>query len=138
MQHDDNEGKAIYTKDELLARIRTSLGGRAAEIVYYGDKDVISTGAYGDLVSATNTAKNIVCAYGMDEELGLAVVANGGENDTDVRKSVNRILDQEMKNAIRLIEENRSAIDALVERLMSENHLTGDEIVKVFEEHTSK
>ncbi len=138
MQHDDNEGKVIYTKDELLAKIRTSLGGRAAEIVYYGDKDGISTGAYGDLVSATNTAKNIVCAYGMDEELGLAVVANGGENDTDVRKSVNRILDQEMKNAIRLIEENRSAIDALVERLMSENHLTGDEIVKVFEEHTSK
>ena len=53
MQHADQEGKALYTKDELLARIKTSLGGRAAEIVYYGERDGISTGASGDLASAT-------------------------------------------------------------------------------------
>ena len=138
MQHDDNEGKAIYTKDELLARIRTSLGGRASEIVYYGEKDGVSTGASGDLVSATNLAKQIICNYGMDDELGLASIdpqeAKNGGLAYDIRRSVNKILDQEMKNAVRLISENKAAVDALVEKLMSVNHLTGNEIKRLFEE----
>lgn len=137
MQHDDNEGKAIYTKDELLAKIRTSLGGRAAEIVYYGEKDGNSTGAGGDLVSATNTAQHIICTYGMDENFGLAVIdqqaAKNSKLSGEIRVAVNKILSNEMKNAIKLIEENRFLIDALVEKLLSDNHLTGDEIKSVFE-----
>lgn len=137
MQHNDNEGKAIYTKDELLAKIRTSLGGRAAEIVFYGDKDGISTGASGDLVSATNTARHIICTYGMDENFGLAVIdqqaARNSELSGEVRDAVNKILSDEMKNAIKLIEENKQAIEALVQRLLSNNHLTGSEIKDIFE-----
>lgn len=132
MQHSENEGKAIYTKDELLARIRTALGGRAAEIVYYGDKDGISTGASGDLASATNIARQIVCSYGMDEDFGLAVVSSGsaenGAMSQEVRQCVNRILKEQMQEAIRLISENRCRIDALVDALMVKNHLNGDEI----------
>lgn len=37
MQHNDNEGKHLYTNSDLQARIRTALGGRAAEPVYYCD-----------------------------------------------------------------------------------------------------
>ncbi|MBR6825033.1 MAG: AAA family ATPase, partial [Oscillospiraceae bacterium] len=74
MQHADREGKAIYTREELLARIRTSLGGRGAEIVYYGLEDGISTGASGDLASATDLARRLLCNYGMDDAFGLAVV----------------------------------------------------------------
>lgn len=140
MQHDDDDGKAIYTKDELLAKIRTSLGGRASEIVYYGDKDGISTGASGDLVSATNTARHIICTYGMDENFGLAVIdqqaARTGELSGEVRKEVNKILSDEMRTAIKLIEENKPAIDTLVEQLLVNNHLTGDEIKDIFEKNT--
>lgn len=136
MQHSDHEDKGIYTKEELLAKIRTSLGGRAAEIVYYGEKDGISTGASGDLVSATNTARHIICTYGMDEKFGLAVIdpqaAQMGELSAQVREAVNKILADEMHNAIALIEQNRALIDSLVERLLSENHLPGDEIEKIF------
>lgn len=130
MQHADNEGKNIYTKDELLAQIRTSLGGRAAEIVYYGERDGISTGASGDLSSATSTAQRIVCSYGMDAEFGLSVVGNGvsGEIANMIRTCVNRILDEQMKEAIRLISENKNKIDSLVEELMNKNHLNGNEI----------
>ncbi len=136
MQHGDNEGKALYTKDELLARIRTSLGGRASEIVYYGDRDGISTGASGDLENATNVARRIICTYGMDEEFGLAVIdqqaARNSELTGRVRDAVNKILAQEMENAIALISANRPAIDAIVEELMRNNHLTGDEIAAIF------
>lgn len=132
MQHAEQEGKAIYTKDELLARIRTSLGGRAAEIAYYGQRDGISTGASGDLASATNIARQIVCTYGMDDDFGLAVVhgtdAMSGAMSVEVRASVNRILKEQMTEAIRLISENKDKMDSLVEELLSKNHLNGAEI----------
>ncbi len=132
MQHGDREGKAIYTKDELLARIKTSLGGRAAEIAYYGEKDGISTGASGDLASATNVARQIVCTYGMDEDFGLAVVsgdaAANGAMSLEVRAAVNRILKEQMVQTIEIIAANKGKIDALVGELMQKNHMNGNQI----------
>ncbi|WP_300347374.1 AAA family ATPase [uncultured Oscillibacter sp.] len=60
MQHGGNEDKGSYTKEELLARIRTALGGRAAETVYYGDYGGVSTGARSDLQNATRTAEHMM------------------------------------------------------------------------------
>ena len=128
MQHDDKEGKAIYTKQELLSLIRTSLGGRAAEIVCYGDKDGLSTGASGDLVSATNTARSIICSYGMDGDFGLSVIEDREMKSDALRGAVNRILSQELDNAVSAIREGRAALDALVAQLLVKNHLSGDEI----------
>lgn len=135
MQHAEKEGKAIYTKDELLAHIRTSLGGRAAEIVYYGERDGISTGAGADLVSATNVAHQIVCSYGMDANFGLAVVhsaiAANGSMSIEVRATVNRILEEQMNEAVKQITENKDKIDALVKELLIKNHMNSAEIEKV-------
>lgn len=135
MQHDDREGKAIYTKDELLSKVRISLGGRAAEIVYYGEQDGITSGVSGDLVSATNLARQIICTYGMDEKFGLAVVelesAENGELSDEVRTEVNEILSEQLKQAIELIQNGKPAIDALVAELMEKSHLTGKEIENV-------
>ena len=136
MQHEDREGKTIYTRDEMLARIRTALGGRAAELVYYGEKEGVSTGASGDLASATSMAKQMICAYGMDDQFGLAVVDGKTEGDgklaAEIREAVNRILSEELEEAVRRIASSRAAVDALVARLLSENHLTGDKIEEVF------
>ena len=134
MRHADQEGKEILTKDDLLANIRTSLGGRASEIVYYGARDGISTGASGDLAAATSTAQQIVCTYGMDEDFGLAVVygaAAEGEMSAEIRTAVNRILKEQMQEAIRLISENKEKIDALVNALMEKNYLNAEEIRQV-------
>jgi len=135
MRHADQEGKAIHTKDELLARIRTSLGGRAAELVYYGERDGLASGASGDLRNATAVARRIVCSYGMDEEFGLAVVhtslSDSGPMSQEVRNAVNRILNEQLQLAIRLISENKDKIDALVDALMARNHLTDVEIEAV-------
>ena len=48
MKHSDTDIGPLQTKEDLISRIRTSLGGRAAEIVYYGEKDGVSTGASGE------------------------------------------------------------------------------------------
>ena len=130
MQHAEQEGKNIYTKDELLARIRTSLGGRAAEIVYYGARDGISTGASGDLACATNLARRMVCTYGMDDTFGLAV-AEQDPLTAELRAAINKILKEQMDAAIHLVRENQEKIDSLVEVLMVKNHLNGAEIDQV-------
>lgn len=135
MQHGDNEEKTIYTKRELIGRIRTSLGGRAAEMVYYGSEDGISTGAAGDLETATSLAKRLICSYGMVEEFGLAAVdpnSVSGELSNEIRKSINNILDIELKKAIRIISENREAVDKLIEKLLKDDYAAGDEIDAIF------
>ena len=69
----------------------------------------------------------------MDGEIGLAVIDREKEAfSPEVRRAINQILDREMKNAIERIARNRATIDALVERLLTDNHLTGDEIDAIF------
>ncbi len=142
MQHGDNEGKYLSTKDEMLARICTSLGGRAAEIVYYGERDGVTTGAGGDLSNATATAQRMICKYGMDENFGLASIdvnsAYSGTLADDVRAAVNDILDCQMQRAVELIELNKDAIDAFVSALMEKNHLTSDEIDTIFGKYVKR
>ena len=135
MQHGDTEKKGGYTRAELLDLIRTSLGGRASEIVYYGQEGGLSTGASSDLQNATNTARQLLCRFGMDEDFGLAVISQeeirSGPLSEKVRDAVNRILEQEMKNAVDQIRENREAIDRLVAALIDKTHLMGDEIDRI-------
>ncbi len=135
MQHGDNEDKGSYTKEELLARIRTSLGGRAAETVYYGDEEGVSTGASGDLLAATRTAEHMICSYGMDDIIGLGCVDRQNIAATpyysEIRKRVNDILTYEYMKARKAISDNRAAVDKLVETLMLKNHIKGPEIDEI-------
>jgi len=137
MQRESSENKAYYTKTELLNNIRTSLGGRAAEIVCYGAEAGITTGASGDLRQATSVARNIVCSFGMDDSFGLASITEeeltNGTLALEVRQAVNRILAQEMSEAIRVIEEHRDKLDALAEELLRKNNLNGKEIRAILE-----
>ncbi|MBQ8696560.1 MAG: AAA family ATPase [Clostridia bacterium] len=132
MMHAVDENKPISTMDELLVRIRIALGGRAAEIVYYGERDGVSTGASGDLRSATAVARNMICYYGMDGEFGLAAIGNmDAAMSEKVMAAVNRILSVQMAEAIRQLSENKDKVDALVAALMENDHLNGDEIERL-------
>ncbi|MBP3437528.1 MAG: AAA family ATPase [Clostridia bacterium] len=134
MQHADNENKGVYTKADLLARITTALGGRAAELVCYGDENGLTTGASGDLHSATRLAREMICSYGMDESFGLGVIDSlDGEMAGKVREGVNRVLADALASARACIAENRAALDALVEALLAKTHLKGDEMQAIYE-----
>ena len=132
MQHGDNENKGTYTKKDLINRIRVSLAGRAAEIVYYGPEDGITTGASSDLENATRVAQAMICSYGMDDPFGISVIgqeaALNGELSSEVRAKVNSLLSEEMKKVIEIITQNKKAIDALVDTLMQNSYMTGDDI----------
>ncbi len=141
MMHDDKE-KEISTREEILAKIRTSLAGRAAEIVYYGEEEGTSTGASGDLENATRYATHYLCAWGMDPEFGLATVVDkaalSGGMAPEIRKAVNKILANELQKTVEIVRANKPAMDALVEKLLVENHLSGDQIKAVLEKFEIK
>lgn len=135
MQQGDAENKALYMKSELLAKIRTALAGRAAELVYYGESDGVSTGASGDIYSATKTCERMICSYGMDEEFGLSYVDenySASNLAADIRRRINDVLEAELKIAKEIISSEREAMDNIVKVLMDKNHLKGPEIDEIF------
>ena len=135
MEHSSRDMGPLSTKEEMIHRIRTSLGGRAAELVYYGEKQGISTGASGDLEQATRVAAAMLCAYGMDGEFGLmAMDLRDALNDPEVRKKVNEMLRQEMEKTVEIIRSNRGRMDRMVDALMQKNRLTGEEMEALLKE----
>lgn len=130
----DDEEMHSHTKDELIAQIRVALGGRAAEIVYYGDNDGISTGPSSDLRTATNIAKHMICTYGMYERFGMAVTDPDvamTAHDSDVRKAVNEILSQQLAETVNIIKANKNSMDRLIDELQKHDHLSGDEVLQI-------
>jgi ATP-dependent Zn protease len=140
MQHADGEDKMLYTRKELLGRIRTSLAGRAAELVCYGEEDGVSTGASGDLNSATRLAEYMICAYGMDETVGLGSIdlasISGSAYYTTVRNRVNEVLKEQLILAKKAVVEHKKAFDALVSALLEKSHLTGKEIDSILSKNS--
>ena len=128
MEHSAEENGPLMTKRELVNRIRTALGGRAAELVYYGDEEGLSTGASGDLRSATRIAVSMIQSYGMDCDYGLYVGESSSSDSAEIREKVNAVLRRELKNAVDAISENREKIDRLTEQLLKKNKLTSKEI----------
>ncbi|MFZ5975765.1 MAG: AAA family ATPase [Bacillota bacterium] len=132
MEHSDQDMGPLQTKEDLISRIRVSLGGRAAEIVYYGEKDGVSTGASGDLEQATRVARAMICNYGMDDEFGMAVMsaeeATRGPLAAKVSERVSAIIRDEMKNTVEIIAKNKHRMDRMVNALLEKNKLTREEM----------
>ncbi len=127
MQHANQEDVTGYTKEELLARIRTALAGRAAEEVFFGKEKSLNTGASGDLRHATDLAWNILCTYGMESQLVVL-------RKDDILKSpmassyvekINELLNEEMKKTVSTIEGAKDKIQEIADVLVKENRLTG-------------
>ena len=135
MEHSSKDMGPLSTREEMLGRIRTSLGGRAAEIAYYGEEEGISTGASGDLEQATRTAAAMLCAYGMDGDFGLAAMdLKEALRDREVRAKINDLLRREMENTVEIIRQNKRRIDRMVDALMKKNKLTGAEMEALLKE----
>ncbi|MDE7165239.1 MAG: AAA family ATPase [Clostridiales bacterium] len=139
MQREGREDKQVYNKADMLAIIRTALGGRAAELVYYGDEDGVTTGPSSDLAHATSVAEDLICTYGMDEKIGLGSIDTSKIMYTPyfavVRERVNEILGQQLELAKRAIAEYKPAVDELVQSLLDNNKLKGEQIDEILKKY---
>ena len=134
------EEKFLSTKDELLIKLRSLLGGRAAEQVVFNTQ---TTGAANDIQRATALARNMVALYGMSEELGLmapATVQNqylegqtyldcSQDTSSAVDQAVQKVLNSCYADAVKLLTENRSLLDEISEFLLAKETITGDEFM---------
>ena len=136
------ENRGIRTKEQLLASIRVCLGGRAAELIYYGEDEGLSTGPSSDLLNATNQARDIICRYGMDQDFGLIVTSElmkyeGGLSSPihqQINKGISSILSEQMKLTQQLLTENRKYLDAVSDALADTERLAKEELQDILQE----
>jgi cell division protease FtsH len=122
-----------YSRDELIARIKVALGGRAAEQVVYGD---VTTGAESDIRQLTIIAKSMVTRWGMSEAIGPVFLDNENPYAPEppnqaIDDEVRRIVEGAEEEAVALLRANRGRLDALVARLLEKETIDQDEVYEV-------
>ncbi len=134
------EEKFLSTQDELMAELRTLVGGRAAEAVVFGVK---TTGAANDIQRATALARNMVTIYGMSDALGIMAPASvtntyldgqayldcSQETSAKVDEAVRTLLDQVYADAKQLLSEKRELLREISEYLLVKETITGEELM---------
>ena len=134
----------LRTKDELLAKIMVSMGGRAAEEVVL---NTMTNGAAQDIQDATSVARSMVVLYGMSDQFGMMALASrrnqyldGGygmdcaqDTAAAVDQAVKELLTQCYNQAVQVIRENREDMDKVVAYLLEKETITGAEMVAILE-----
>ena len=141
------EEKFLETKDELIAKIVTYMGGRAAEEIVFG---TYTSGAANDIENATNIARNMVTRFGMSDKfgmMGLATVESqylegrmalncGEKTASEIDEEVLAMITKCYDDAKRLLLENREALDRISEYLFEKETITGKEFMDQFRQIT--
>ncbi|MCR4695223.1 MAG: ATP-dependent zinc metalloprotease FtsH [Pseudobutyrivibrio sp.] len=139
------EEKFLETKDELIAKIVTYMGGRAAEDIKFG---TYTSGAANDIEQATKIARAMVTRFGMSDKfgmMGLATVENqylegratlncGESTAAEVDAEVLKIISEAYAKAKELLTENMESLDKISEHLFEHETITGKEFMKIFRE----
>ncbi len=134
----------LRTRDELMAKITVSMGGRAAEEVVM---DTMTNGASQDIQEATNIARNMVAMFGMSEEFGMMALGSvrnqyldGGygldcaqDTAAAMDKAVKAILDVCYADAVEILKNSREDMDKVVAYLLEKETITGGEMVAIIE-----
>jgi cell division protease FtsH len=114
--------RECVTREEMLARIRVCLAGRAAEVLHYGNEGGLTTGVVGDLEQATALAQRMICQCGMDEEFGLLALPEQAGCDR-VQEAAGKILKTQMVKTLKSLGDNRPLLDRIANALLAKNRL---------------
>lgn len=143
MQVEQND-KVLMTKEELLNKIATLTGGRAAEEVVFGE---VTTGASNDIEQATKLARAMITRYGMTDEFDMVAMEKvtnqylGGDTTLSCSEETQREIDKKVvetvkaqhEKARRLLEDNRRKLDELAKYLYEKETITGNEFMAILE-----
>lgn len=141
------EEKYLMSQDEIITRIVTLFGGRAAEKLVFGS---VTTGASNDIEKATSLARAMVTQFGMSEKFGMmglesvenkyldgrSVLNCGDETAGEIDKEVMRILKECYEKAESLLSNNREVLDKIADYLISKESITGEDFKNIYHEVT--
>ena len=142
--HLPEEDKHLHTRDELLAQITVSMGGRVAEELVL---HTLTNGAAQDIQDATGIARNMVAMFGMSDEFGMMALASrrsqyldGGygidcaqDTAAAMDRAVRDRIDACYKKAVEILSHSREDMDKVVEYLLEKETITGAEMVAILE-----
>ena len=142
--HLPEEDKHLHTRDELLAQITVSMGGRVAEELVM---HTMTNGAAQDIQDATGIARNMVAMFGMSDEFGMMALASrrsqyldGGygidcaqDTAAAMDRAVRDLIDACYKKAVEILSHSREDMDKVVEYLLEKETITGAEMVAILE-----
>jgi cell division protease FtsH len=136
----------MYTEDYLYTSLAVRLGGRAAELVVFGQG---STGAGNDLAGATDLATKMVREFGMSSTVGPVGYPEGGSvflggggagmssrpyaeaTQAAIDGEVSRLLRQAEESAVQLLNAHRGELDALVDLLLEKETVDGSDVYRL-------
>ncbi len=136
------EERYLLSKDELLTRLVTFMGGRAAEEIVF---NTVTTGASNDIEQATRVARAMITQYGMSEKFGLmaletvedqylsgrTVMNCSDATAAQIDEEVKTVLKQAYDEAKRILSENRDILDKIAEYLYEKETITGEEFMNI-------
>ena len=138
----------LMNKQEILNKIATLTGGRAAEQLIF---DSITTGASNDIEQATKLARAMITRYGMSENFGMVAMETvnnqylGGDTSLacapETAKAIDdevvRTVRQEYEKAYRILQENEAVLHRLAQYLLEKETITGEEFMEILNESES-
>ena len=141
MQVEDGD-HTLMTKEEILNKIATLTGGRAAEELIFHS---ITTGASNDIEQATKLARALVTRYGMTEDFdmvaletvnnaylgGDASLACSEQTASRVDAKVVEIVQEQHKKAYKLLADNRRKLDEIAQYLYEKETISGEEFMRI-------
>jgi cell division protease FtsH len=147
-----NEEPGLESRKQIIAEIESALGGRAAEDVIFG-RDEITQGASSDIQRVTYLARQMVTKLGMSELGQFALEEDGGQvflhNDwtnqrPEYSEKIASLIDQQIRNIVfaayervkQMVREHRDLLDRLVERLIEEETIDGEEFRRLVAKET--
>jgi len=120
-----NEDSMFLSRTDMENDIVMSMGGRAAEQIVFGH---LTTGASGDIQSATNTARSMVTRYGMSEALGSVVYGSAHSADEV-------FLGRDFSSGKEYSEQTAALIDTEIKRIVEDSY---QKAVRLLTEHIDK
>ena len=141
MQVEDGD-HTLMTKEEILNKIATLTGGRAAEELIFHS---ITTGASNDIEQATKLARALVTRYGMTEDFdmvaletvnnaylgGDASLACSEQTAAKVDAKVVEIVQAEHRKAYKLLADNKRKLDEIAQYLYEKETISGEEFMRI-------
>ena len=135
----------LMSKEELLNKIATYTGGRAAEELVFRS---ITTGASNDIEQATKLARAMIARYGMSDEFGFvafetmtnqylggdASLACSPETQARMDRKVTQVVGRQYEKAMNILKENEGKLHQLAQYLYDHETITGQEFMDILEQ----
>ena len=134
--------QVLLSKEELLAKIATFTGGRAAEEIVFGS---VTTGASNDIEQATKLARAMITRYGMSDDFDMVALetvnnaylggdtslACSAETAANVDKQVVALVRAQHEKARAILRENRGKLDEIAQYLYEKETISGEEFMRI-------